>query len=196
MFGMIVVTAIAMFIMTVSSGSIFNRTVEPQIEYSVSEVKKRSALTVTLNDYMWRVDGSGSVDNIEAGEYGNRSMKKVVSLFFTGVDSSTDITSGEVRFGRSTKPRSEVKADLEAYMQKQMDQFWRSEAVTTLSEDDGAGYSMELIHAGKRVRASSGDLEDLSTTTAYPIALPGGEQVSVVLRTSGAVQATGVNPSG
>ncbi|MFB6207885.1 MAG: hypothetical protein ABEJ69_00900 [Candidatus Nanohaloarchaea archaeon] len=111
-FGVVIFFSIIVFVIMASTGNITEQSVQTSISHNLGEVRKRSVLTSTLADYMWRADTSWT------SRYGNRSAYRIISYHYsTG--------SGAIYVGDDNKiPNSTVHSDIKKYLEYKMQQYW------------------------------------------------------------------------
>lgn len=104
-------------IMTVPGDNVVETNVDEEVGYELAELRKRSVVTTTMNDYMWRSE--------EVGEtYGNYTAYEIISLYFSTEGDKIYISDGEGS-GTTELSSQEVKQDIESYLEYKMDQYWR-----------------------------------------------------------------------
>lgn len=157
-------------------GNLFEQQVTATISAELGEVRKRSVVTNTMNDYMWRAPG---VKN----DYGNRKVYRIVSYYFS--------TPGDAIYIDGRKiPRSEVKKDLKTYLKYKMERYWHQ-------GPNKVDYHLEIrnVKGEKPADITVSTYEPTGTRSliSYPIALSNGQKAtfSMWVKTSGSIFAVG-----
>lgn len=104
-------------IMTVPGDNVVESQVDQEVNYQLGELRKRSTVTTTMNDYMWRSDEIGN-------DYGDYTAYEIISLYFSTNESEPlyIATDGGSAVEMSN---SEVRNDIETYLKYKMDQYWQ-----------------------------------------------------------------------
>ncbi len=189
MFSASIMLTVVVFLLLVAAGNTVDRTVGSQVDYSIGEINKRSVITVTMRDYMWRSERRqpfGSTDggaappdyhDISRDEYGDMSASKVMSYYYSAQGNSVYI-NGE------RKSKSEVREDIENYIKYKMDLHWRrgirpTEYYLNLSATQVSGAPDPIV-----VRSGGYEPSGRWSRLSYPIALTGGQEATITLWTT------------
>lgn len=168
-FSMSVMLALVVFIVMISTGNVQEHQVSQSIDYKLGELRKRSVISITMNDKMWRAD------SISKGEYGNLPAYKVMSYYFS--------TPGDtVYIYDSSKPKSEVKNDIDNYLKYQMDKYWQT-------GPNDVDYMLDVTNPGSSSRPSNITVKTYSPTgraskIVYPLGLTNGTAAEITLWTT------------
>jgi len=115
-FSMIIFFSLIFFMLFIAGGdqgkSMFLQEAEPEINYKIGEVKKRSVVTVTMDDVLYRVD------DVERGKYDEKVARKILSYYASTPGDEIHVEDNDVAI-------PEVKSDLESYFRYKMEKHWR-----------------------------------------------------------------------
>lgn len=113
-----IMMSLLVFMVTgVEGRNVVETNVDQEVSYGLAELRKRSVVTTTMNDYMWRADGVGET-------YGDYTAYEVISLYFSSEGDNIYISDGD---GSGTVELTDqrVREDIETYLKYKMDQYWR-----------------------------------------------------------------------
>lgn len=114
LFSLAITLTFVMYLLTSGHNNIVEKEVDTQVSYQIGDVRKRSTITTTMNDYMWRAP---DVEN----DYDERKAYKIISYYFS--------TSGDqVHVDGEAISRDEVESDLKSYLKYKMDKYWNSDS--------------------------------------------------------------------
>lgn len=135
LFGMAIMMAIFMFIMLSSEDALFEQNVETEIESGMESVGDRSALTVILNDNVWRAPTVNE-------RYGDLKALELSSHYLS--------TDEEVHIHGEDHDRDKVKSDLETYYRFKMEANFlqrpeQQDFVLNITDDSGEYIAVEDI---------------------------------------------------
>jgi hypothetical protein len=167
LFSLIILVSIIHFVLMISMGNTFDTRVDRAINYEIAEVKKRSVVTVTMNDYVWRM---GRRYEIDPKKYGQLTALEVASMYF--------VEGNTVYIGENSYSDEDVKEDLEQYFKYKMDKYWQRGGLDVK-------YRMTLVHDGQRIEVASDsyNINEVEAVVTYPVALTDGDTAYVILRT-------------
>lgn len=170
----VMISIFVYLIMTVPGDNVVETQVDEDVGYQLAELRKRSVVTTTMNDYMWR---SG-----EVGEtYGNYTAYEVISLYFSSEEDEMYISDASGS-GTVEVSREEVREDIETYLEYKMDQYWRKGPNTI-------GYYLEIQGPADKdieplvVRAPEDYQPGSFSRVTYPLSIAEGEVAEITLWT-------------
>lgn len=170
-FSMSIMLALIVFVVLVSTGSITEQNVSQSVEYELGELRKRSTISITMNDKMWR-----SNDISRSNEkYSDWPAYKVMSHYFSTPGDTVYIYDEELT-------RSEVKDDLESYLTHKMDKYWKDGPSDVnyrmnITQDSDVEDRPEKLSIG--TYSPSGEYSKVT----YPLSLTGGQEAEITLWT-------------
>lgn len=100
------------FAFWMSGGGVQEKEISQSIDLRLSELRKHSVVSNTLNDKMWRAN------TINKGEYEELPAYKVISYYFS-------TPGNKMHFYQKQKTKSTVKKDITNYLQYKMDEYWK-----------------------------------------------------------------------
>jgi hypothetical protein len=168
-FAMSLMLAMFVFIVLISTGSVTEHRVSESINFELAELRKRSVISLTMNDKMWRAEG------INRGKYSGWPAYKVISYYFS--------TKGDyVHIYENRIDRETVEDDIETYLNHKMEKYWQD-------GPNDVGYLMNVSNpeSGQEplnitVRSYSPDAT--GSRISYPISKSEGETMEVALWTN------------
>ncbi len=155
-----VATMLLIFLVTGTAASKVDVTASKTVDIQLDQIRKRSVITSTMNDVMWR-------SGIEREKYGDRRAYKIISYFFSN--------DGPLYIGGNELSREEVRNDLKEYLRYKMNTYWKG-AVVNLD------YYLEISASGSGVEpVAVGTYEPTGrhSLVSFPLALEGGEEATV-----------------
>lgn len=165
LFALTIFMSLIYFMLFVAGGdrgnSQFLQDAEPQVQYKIGEVKKRSVITTTMDDFLFRVDDNQEYDGIPKGKYDDKTARKILSYYVSTPPPSEDqFTDDKIYINGEDYPTSEVKSDLQSYFRYKMEKHWAwgAEPVSYRLEIQGGkqenivvqtdGYEPQASHSG------------------------------------------------
>lgn len=166
LFGLAITLTFVMYIITSGNNNVAEQRVDRQVSYQIGDVRKRSTITTTMNDYMWR---SPTVEN----DYDDRKAYKIISYYFSTPGDQIHVDGESIR-------REEVRTDLKSYLKYKMDKYWNSGAnrvdyYLNITRED-SGTKPENI----TVQRQDYRPEAAWSGVSYPIALSNGSATVVL----------------
>lgn len=168
-FAMSIMLALIVFVVLVSTGSITEHNASGEIQYELAELRKRSTISITMNDQLWRSE------DVSKGKYSNWPAYKVMSHYFS--------TPGDYIYVYDKKiPRSEVRNDLESYLTHKMDKYWKVgpsdiDYRVNITQTSPVSKRPEVISVGTYRPSAS------FSKITYPLSLTGGNESEIALWT-------------
>lgn len=166
LFALSVTLTFVMYSITSGHTDVVEQRVDQQITYQIGDIRKRSTITTTMNDYMWRAP---DVQN----DYDERKAYKVISYYFS--------TPGDqVYVDGESIPRNQVKNDLKSYLRYKMDKYWNSGAnnvdyYLNITRQDSGSKPQNIT-----VQRSGYYPQAAWSGVSYPIALSNGSATVVL----------------
>lgn len=111
-FAMSIMLSIVVFVVLISTGNTVEHEASQNIEYELGDLRKRSAISVTMNDHLWRND------TVNKGKYGNWQAYKVISYYFSTPGDKLYIEGDEI-------DKNEAKQDIKDYLDYKMYKYWK-----------------------------------------------------------------------
>lgn len=168
-FAMSVMLALIVFVVLVSTGSITEHNASGEIEYELAELRKRSTISITMNDKLWRSD------DVSRGKYSDWPAYKVMSHYFSTPGNSIHVYEDSI-------PRSEVKDDLESYLTHKMDKYWKTgpsdiDYRVNITQTSSVSERPEVISVGTYSPSAA------FSKITYPLSLTEGREAEIALWT-------------
>jgi hypothetical protein len=166
-FAMSMMLAVIVFYVMISTGGITEQSAEESITYELGELKKRSAVSITMNDHIWRID------SVDKGKYADWPAYKVFSHYLSTPGDKMHIYDNEIDM-------DEVQEDLINYIRHKMDKYWqdgpndidyRFIAINEEASERPRNITVSTYKPGEGGRIS------------YPLSLTGGREAEVALWT-------------
>jgi hypothetical protein len=166
---MSIMLALIVFVVLVSTGSITEYNVSESIEYELGELRKRSTVSITMNDKMWRAD------DIPRDKYAGWPAYKVLSHYFSTPGDTVYIYDDPI-------PRSEVREDLKSYLNHSMKKYWK-EGPSDI--DYRLNVTQRTITSERPMEISVGTYSPSArfAKITYPLSLTGGREAEIALFT-------------
>ena len=170
-FAMSMMLTIVIFIVMISTGNVAEHNVSQDIEYELGELRKRSVISITMNDHMWRADG------INKGKYANHQAYEVISNYFSTPGENISVYDREI-------DKDEVKDDIKNYTKYKMEKYW-------MEGPNDVDYYMNISNQGNQgprnitVKSYTDISGGNEGRTTYPISLTNGNTAEVTLWTTG-----------
>lgn len=109
---MIGILMVVFIVVMLSESGRFSTEINIEAEQRTDDVRRTAAISSVLNDHLWRADG------ISQGKYDNKLAKEIISYYFS--------TPGDtIYIGEEAIPKSEVRDDLENYLEDRMEEYFR-----------------------------------------------------------------------
>lgn len=169
-FAMSIMLTIVVFMVLWGTGSITEHRASTEIEYKLGELRKRSVVSVTMNDHLWRAEG------IDKGKYSNWQAYEVISYYFSTPGDKIYVYDEEI-------PKEEVKKDLKNYTKYKMDKYWQDGPNNInyyLNISNGAEEGPRNLTVKSYTDVSAGN----EGRVTYPISLDNGKTAEVTLWTT------------
>lgn len=147
------------------AGASFEESTSTKVEYSIGEIRTRSALTMVMVDKIWRAD------EVPFSRYGDKSAYKLVSYYFSTDGDTVRVSGGEFQ-------KSELKQDIKDYLEMKMDKIF-------VNGPNQVSYAIEISDEQKEIVVKSDDYNPSGkwSKISYPLALTNGETANVVMWT-------------
>jgi len=166
LFSLAITLTFVMYSITSGHNNIVEKQVDREISYQIGDIRKRSTITTTMDDYIWRAPG---VEN----DYDERKAYKIISYYFS--------TPGEeIYVDGESIPLDEVKQDLKKYLKYKMDKYWNSDS-------NNVDYYLNITrdNSGDKPRGITVQRDEYYPDAAwsgisYPIALSNGSATVVL----------------
>ena len=168
-FAMSMMLAVIVFYVMISTGGVTEQKAEESISYELGELKKRSAISATMNDHIWRID------SVDKGKYAEWPAYKVISHYLSTPGDTMHIYDEEIDM-------DEAEEDLLNYLEHKMNKYWQE-------GPNNVDYQLDAVYAEASSRP-----ENLSVGTyeptgeggriSYPLSLTDGREAEIGLWTS------------
>lgn len=110
-FSMSVMLAMIVFIVLIYTGGVQEHSVSESVEYELGEIRKRSTISLTMNDKIWRAP------EVDKGKYEGWPAYKVMSYYLS--------TPGDQFYVKEDSIDTDtVEEDLEDYLEYKMEKYW------------------------------------------------------------------------
>lgn len=170
-FAMSMMLAVIVFYVMISTGGITEQTASESIKYELGELKKRSAVSITMNDHIWRID------SVDKGKYADWPAYKVLSHYLSTPGDEMHIYDEDIDM-------DEAEEDLKNYIEHKMDKYWQE-------GPNDIDYHFKAIRdeasdRPRNITVSTYDDEGPSGSggrISYPLSLTGGRQAEIALWT-------------
>lgn len=167
-FSLAITLAFVMFLLTAGHENKVEKKIDREISYQIGDIRKRSTITTTMDDHMWRAPG------VEY-EYDQKAYKMISYYFSTSED--------HIYLDGEKIDREKVGKDLKIYLKYKMDKYWNSGAnnvdyYLNISRENSGDYPTNIT-----VKRSGYYPEAKWSAVTYPIALADGESATAVLWT-------------
>lgn len=169
-FAMSIMLALIVFVVLVSTGSITEYSVSESIDYKLGELRKRSTVSITMNDKMWRAE------DISRGKYSGWPAYKVLSHYFSTPGDTVYIYDSEI-------PRSEVKEDLKSYLNYTMKEYWK-EGPNDVDYRLNVTQTTVVSERPSEISVGSYQPSARFSKVNYPLSLTGGMEAEIALFTT------------
>lgn len=170
-FAMSIMLALIVFVVMVSTGSITEHNVSQSVEYELGELRKRSTISITMNDRMWR-----SEDVSRYGDkYSDWPAYKVMSHYFSTPGDTVYIYEEEI-------PRSEVKDDLKSYLRHKMDKYWK-DGPSDIDYRMNITQTSEVEDRPRVISVGTYSPSGEYSKVTYPLSLTSGREAEITLWT-------------
>jgi len=171
-FAMSIMLAVVIFVVMISTGNTVEHTASQNIEYELGDLKKRSTVSITMNDRLWRDDA------VNKGKYANWPAYKVISYYFSTPGNKMYIEDKEI-------DKDQAEEDIKNYLKYKMEKYWKEgpsdvDYYMNISNPGNPGQPTNLTV--KTYSKISGGEEGRIT---YPISLTDGTTAEATLWTKG-----------
>lgn len=187
LFSIAIFMSVVMFMLLVGGDggkTVFTKDVDAEINRKLAEVKKRSVVTVTMDDYLWRAT------SVSRGKYDDKVARKVLSYYASDGGNNIYIDGNSI-------PKSEVREDLASYFKYKMDNHFvvGANPVSYQFQVDG-GASQDIMVKTSGYTPSSAGSQHVYTVAVTNRASDPADSITASLWTSGSGNIYGVTPGG
>lgn len=170
-FAMSIMLTVVIFVVMISTGNTMEHNVNKDIGYELSELRKRSVISITMNDHLWRSN------QINKGKYANWQAYQVLSYYFSTPGDKISVYDDEI-------DKEEVKKDLKHYIRYKMDKYWK-EGPNDVDYYFNISNSMNKGPRNITVKSYTDVSGGNEGRITYPISLTNGKSAEVTLWTTG-----------
>lgn len=171
-FAMSIMLAMIVFFVMLSTGGVTESTATATINAELGDLKKRSAISITMSDRIWRIDG------VSKGKYANWPAYKVLSHYLSTPGDTMHIYDEDI-------PMDTAEEDLNNYIEHKMDKYWQDGSYQ-VDYYFNATYA-EASQRPKNLSVKSYTEEEgpsgRFSRTSYPLSLTNGKEAEIALWT-------------
>lgn len=168
-FAMSVMLALIVFVVLVSTGNITDYNASQSINYQLGEIRKRSTVSITMNDKMWRAE------DVPRDKYSGWPAYKVLSYYFSTPGDTIYIYDEGI-------PRSEVKEDLKSYLNHTMKKYWK-EGPSDVDYRLNVTQTSPVSDRPTEISVGTYRPSARFAKITYPLSLTGGREAEIALFT-------------
>jgi len=167
-FAMSMMLAVIVFYVMISTGGVTEQTAEESISYELGELKKRSAISITMNDHIWRID------SVDKGKYADWPAYKVISHYLSTPGDKMYIYDQEIDM-------DEAEEDLLNYIEHKMEMYWQ-EGPNDVDYYFNATYAA-ASERPKNLSVGNYEPSGIGGRISYPLSLTDGREAEIGLWT-------------